>query len=163
MAQQGRYWVDANVFIWGARDPYPLPEHRSYWDWFEKCIIAGKITTHWKVIDEVVEGEKKEEPEHIVQWVKSRKAGLVAGADNQECQKLVGELCTYSYEEFGPIKTVEFTKGADLWLIARAKLDSGSVVTQENEKKMVRIPKVCKAFGVNHMDMFQMAREIRGK
>ena len=110
MARAGRYWVDANVFIWGCRDPYPLPVHRSYWDWFESQIDAGKIISHWKVIDEVIEGEKKEEPEPIVQWVKTRKPKLVAPPDDEECQKLVGELCAYSYETFGPIKTVEFTK-----------------------------------------------------
>jgi hypothetical protein len=163
MAQKGRYWVDANVFIWGCRDPYPLPDHRPYWDWFESQIDIGNIVSHWKAIDEVLEGEKKGEPEPIVQWVKTRKAKIIAPPDDEECQSLVGALCQYSYETFGPVKTVEFTKGADLFLIARAKLDSGAVVTQESEKKLVRIPQVCKQFGVTYMDMFQMARELKVK
>jgi hypothetical protein len=161
MIQTGRYWVDANVFIWGNREPYPLPGARSYWDWFESQIDAGKIISHWKSVDEVIEGEKKAEHELIVQWVKTRKSKIIAPADTEECQRLVGEMCQYSYQKFGSVKTVEFTKGADLFLIARARLDSGAVVTQENTKKLVRIPTVCTAFGVRHMSIFEMNRELR--
>ncbi len=94
-------------------------------------------------------------------WVKSRKDKLVDSApDSKECQQLVGELCQFSYEKFGPVKTVQFTKGADLFLIARAALNDGAVVTQESEKKPVRIPAVCAAFGVRHLTLFQMNREL---
>jgi hypothetical protein len=60
-------------------------------------------------------------------------------------------------------KTVEFTRGADLWLIARAKLDDGAVVTQESDKKPVRIPTVCNQFAVPFKTIFQMNRELNIK
>jgi hypothetical protein len=157
----GRYWVDANVFIWGSREPYPLPGSQRYWNWFDKQIRAGKIVSHWKAIEEVIEGESKKGTELIVQWLKARKDKILASADNAECQKLVGQMCEYSYTTFGSVKTAEFTKGADLWLIARASLDSGTVVTQESIKKPVRIPAVCKAFGVRHVSLFQMNHELK--
>jgi Domain of unknown function (DUF4411) len=69
-------------------------------------------------------------------------------------------VCQFSWDPFGPANTVEFTKGADLFLIARALLDDGAIVTQESEKKMVRIPKVCKQFGVRYRTIFQMNREL---
>ena len=156
----GRYWVDANVFIWGHREPYPLPGAQAYWNWFESHIDAGKITSHWKAIDEVLQGDKPG-TELIVSWLKARKHKIEASADTEESQGLVGEICQYSYESFGAVKTVEFTRGADLWLIARAKLDSGTVVTQESNKKPVRIPAVCKHFGVRYVDLFQMNRELK--
>jgi hypothetical protein len=156
----GRYWADANVFIWGNRDPYPLPGARPYWNWFESQVDAGNIISHWKCIDEILEGEKKTDPDLIVQWVKTRKTKLTASADSQECQELVGEMCQYCYDKFGPVKTVEFTKGADLWLIARASLESGVVVTQESARKLVRIPTVCEAFDVKHTSIFQMNHEL---
>jgi hypothetical protein len=159
----GRYWVDANVFIWGCREPYPLPGAQLYWNWFEKQIDAGKIVSHWKAVSEVTDGENKKGTESIVKWLKARKGKISAPADSQECQDLVGQLCVYSYDTFGSVKTVEFTRGADLWLIARAKLDSGVVVTQESEKKPVRIPAVCKAFGVRYVSLFQMNRELKVK
>jgi hypothetical protein len=161
---KGRYWVDANSFIWGARDPYPMPGAMAYWNWFAKMVEAGRITTHWKALQEVLDGEKKGQPEPIVSWVRTRRAVLVDPApDSKECQTLVGELCQFSYSEFGSAKTVEFTKGADLFLIARAALDDGAVVTQESEKKMVRIPTVCAAFGVRYLTLFKMNHELKMK
>lgn len=156
----GRYWADANVFIWGNREPYPLPGAQRYWNWFESQVDAGKIISHWKCIDEITEGEKKNEQELIVQWVKTRKGKLTASADTKDCQELVGKICLYCYEKFGSVKTVEFTKGADLWLVARACLESGVVVTQESTRKLVRIPTVCEKFGVRQMDIFQMNHEL---
>jgi hypothetical protein len=159
----GRYWVDANVFIWGSREPFPLPGAEVYWNWFEAQMKAGKIISHWKAISEVVNGESKKRTEHIVQWVKSRKDKLVALPDSKECQELVGKMCQYSYDNFGSVKTAQFTRGADLWLIASARIDSGVVVTQENKRKPVRIPAICDAFEVRHVDLFQMNRELKMK
>jgi Domain of unknown function (DUF4411) len=161
----GRYWVDANSFIWGSRDPYPMPGAMAYWAWFESMVDKGKIISHWKAIKEVTDGEGKgQHQEQIVSWVKTRKSKLVEPTpDSEECQKLVGELCQYSYQNFGPVKTVEFTKGADLFLIARAALDGGAVVTQESEKKLVRIPTVCAHFGVEYRTLFQMNHELKMK
>jgi hypothetical protein len=160
----GRYWVDANVFIWGEREPFPMPDWMRYWNWFEKMVDAGKITSHKIAIKEVLEGEKKTQPEQIVTWVKSRQNKLAdQSPDSKECQELVGLLCQFSYETFGPVKTAEFTKGADMFLIARAKLDNGVVVTQESEKKMVRIPTVCAAFDVPFMTLFQMNKALKVK
>ena len=157
----GRYWVDANVFIWGSREPFSLPGAEIYWNWFERQIKAGKVISHWKAISEVVDGESKKRTEHIVQWVKSRRDKLVAPSDSKECQELVGEMCQYCYEKFGPAKTAEFTRGADLWLIASAFIDSGVVVTQESKRKPVRIPAVCDKFKVRHIDLFRMNRELK--
>ena len=161
---KGRYWVDANSFIWGAREPYPMPGAMKYWNWFEKMVDAKKIISHRQAIGEVLAGGKKGQVEEIVSWVKTRQGKLIDSAlDSQECQALVGELCEFSWTKFGSAKTAEFTKGADLWLIARAKLDDGAVVTQESDKKLVRIPTVCSHFKVRFRTLFQMNKELEMK
>jgi hypothetical protein len=158
---KGRYWIDANTFIWGARDPFPMPGMMAYWNWFEKQVAAGKIISHKKVIVEVLAGTKKTDTDPLISWVRSRKDKLAdATPDLKECQELVGQLSEYSLVKFGMAKTIEFTRGADLWLIARAKLDDGAVVTQESDKKPVRIPTVCNQFGVPYKTIFQMNREL---
>jgi hypothetical protein len=161
---KGRFWVDANVFIWGEREPFPMPGAMPYWNWFEKMVDAGRITSHKCAIKEVLDGEKKGQPERIVTWVKTRQAKLADNTpDSKECQELIGKLCLFSYEKFGSAKTVEFTKGADMFLIARAFLDDGTLVTQESDKKMVRIPTVCDKFNVPHMTLFQMNKALKMK
>jgi hypothetical protein len=52
-----------------------------------------------------------------------------------------------------------YAKGADLFLIARMKLDKG-VVTQESDTKRVRISTVCRRFGVPYKTLFQMNKEL---
>lgn len=157
---KGRYWLDANTFIWGSREPYPMPGAIIYWQWLESVVQCGKVTSHRKVLDEVFEGQNKKHVEPVVPWLKARKAHFDPGPDTKACQELVGQLCQYAYDTFGSARTVEFTKGADLWLVARAKLESGTVVTQESTTKLVRIPQVCKAFDVRHRTMFQMNTEL---
>ena len=108
-----------------------MPGAITYWNWFEKMVGANKITSRRRAIDEVLAGGKKGQAEEIVSWVKTRQGKLIDSApDSQACQDLVGELCAYSWTKFGGVKTVEFTKGADLWLITRAELNDGAVVTQ---------------------------------
>jgi hypothetical protein len=97
-----RYWVDANSFIWGARDPYPMPGAMSYWSWFETQVAAGKITSHKRVIDEVLVGTKKSDADPLIAWVRSRKDKLSDSApDSKECQELVGKLSEFSLLNFG--------------------------------------------------------------
>ncbi len=158
---KGRYWVDANSFIWGARDPFPMPGMMVYWSWLEKQVAAGKIISHRRVIEEVLAGTKKTDSDPLISWVRSRRDKLAdSSPDSKECQGLVGQLSEFSLKKFGMAKTIEFTRGADLWLIARAKLDDGAVVTQESDKKPVRIPTVCNQFGVPFKTIFQMNREL---
>jgi hypothetical protein len=90
----GRYWVDANSFIWGSRDPCPMPGAMAYWNWFESMVDKGKIISHWKAIKEVTDGEGKgQHQEQVVSWVKTRKNKLVDPMpDSEECQKLVGDI-----------------------------------------------------------------------
>jgi hypothetical protein len=138
-----------------------MPGMMVYWSWFEKQVAASKITSHRRVVDEVLAGTKKSDTDPLISWIRSRKDKLANSApDSKECQELVGKLSEFSLAKFGIAKTIEFTRGADLWLIARAKLDDGAVVTQESDKKPVRIPTVCNQFGVPFKTIFQMNREL---
>lgn len=141
-----------------------MPGMTVYWNWFEKQVTASKITSHKRVIDEVLAGTKKSDTDPLISRVRSRKDKLAdSSPDSKECQELVGELTEFSLEKFGMPKTIEFTRGADLWLVARAKLDDGAVVTQESEKKLVRIPTICKKFGVACRTLYEMNKELKIK
>jgi hypothetical protein len=158
-----RYWVDANVFIWGSRDPFPLDGVRVYWDWFDKKLDEGVIVSHKRVYDEVLRGNKKEKEQPIVAWVRARKSkGLYLGC-TKESHARVGEICTYAFANYTYAKAKRFVDGADPFLIANASLEEGVVVTQENQAKEKRIPEVCRAFGVRYMNIYEMNRELKMK
>lgn len=154
----GRYWVDANVFIWGSNVPYPFNRAKGYWRWFASKIEEGIIVTHIKVYEEVVRGSKKKDEveEPIIGWMKTRKDDGLRIKSTKEDQLLVGQICTRAFEMLDRVKAQEFIKGADPFLIAHAKLDSGFLVTQENKRKEHRIPQLCREFGVDYINMFEM-------
>jgi len=156
-----RYWVDANVFIWGSREPFPFDGMKSYWDWFDKKLEEGVIVTHKRVYEEVIKGNIRDKEDRIVAWVRARKSkGLYIGS-TEASQKLVGEICTYAFDKYAPSKAKRFVNGADPFLIAAASLESGTVVTQESRNKELRIPEVCAQFGVAYMNLFEMNRILK--
>ena len=67
----------------------------------------------------------------------------------------------YGYKTAGIAK---FLAGADPWVIARAKRDGWTVVTQElpnpETKKRVKIPDVCNNVGVQQIIVFEMLRKL---
>jgi Domain of unknown function (DUF4411) len=152
----GRYWVDANVFIWGSNVPYPFARARAYWRWFSKQIEDGVIVTHIKVYEEVTRGSKTKDEEPIIQWMKTRRDAGLRIRSSRDHQLLVGQICTRAFEILGALKAQDFIKGADPFLIAHARLDQGTVVTQENKNKAHRIPQLCREFSVPYINIYEM-------
>jgi hypothetical protein len=159
----GRYWVDANVFIWGSNVPYPFERALGYWKWFGKKIDEGIIVTHIRVYNEVIKGNRNGKEEPIIPWMKTRKDCGLRIRSTKESDLLVGRICTRAFELYDPIKAKEFIDGADPFLIAHAHLDSGTVVTQESRTKERRIPALCREFGVEYMNLYEMNEVLQAE
>jgi hypothetical protein len=155
--------VDANVFIWGSNVPYPFNRAKGYWRWFARKIEEGIIVTHAKVYEEVVRGSAKKEDEPIIRWMKTRKDDGLRIKSSKEDQLLVGQICTRAFQILGHVKAQEFIKGADPFLIAHAKLDLGFVVTQESKRKEHRIPQLCREFGVDYINLYEMNEALQAE
>ncbi len=57
-----------------------MPGMMAYWSWFEKQVTVGKITSHKRVIDEVLAGTKKSDTDPLISWIRSRKDKLADSA-----------------------------------------------------------------------------------
>ena len=158
-----RYWVDANVFIGGNRDIYPIDEFRPYWNWFESMMEAGSIVTHKKVAAEVMEGLNFDKPDPIAVWVKARKNKGLNYSCTEESKVLAGRICEWAISHYGFKTANKFLDGADPLLMARAFVDGGKVVTQESANKEPRIPKVCAHFGIDWVTIGKMNQELKMK
>jgi hypothetical protein len=159
----GRYWVDANVFIWGSNVPYKFVRAQGYWNWFSRKIYEGVIVTHVTVYEEVIKGNKSGKEEPIIPWmIKHKDCGLRIKS-TKDSQIRVGEICTRAFEIYDHIKARDFVKGADPFLIAHASLERGTVVTQENRRKELRIPQLCGNFGVAYMNMYEMNEALQAE
>jgi hypothetical protein len=67
-------------------------------------------------------------------------------------------------ESFGPEHIAKFLDGADLWVIAAARVHGAAVVTQERAvgpgAKKIKIPDVCAKFGIRSLTTFELLQEV---
>lgn len=58
----------------------------------------------------------------------------------------------------------DFASSADSWICGYAKSYEGTIVTletyQDGVKNRVKIPNVCRKFGIRYIDLLQFMREI---
>ena len=70
----------------------------------------------------------------------------------------------YANDQFSPQAKNDFSRGADGWLVAYAKVHNATLVTletyQQGARRRVPLPNVCKQFSVLHMDTFEMLSEL---
>jgi hypothetical protein len=95
--------------------------------------------------------------------MKTRKDDGLRIRSTKEHQLLVGQVCTRALELVGQVKGREFIKGADPFLIAHAKLDSGFVVTQEHKNREHRIPQLCREFNVEYLNIYEMNEALKAE
>jgi hypothetical protein len=66
--------------------------------------------------------------------------------------------------QYQPAAKAHFARGADGWLVAYAKTQGLTVVTEEKPNAVIQrkvpIPNVCTAIGVNWIDTFDMLRAL---
>jgi hypothetical protein len=79
----------------------------------------------------------------------------------------VGIISDYVFTRYKQHQALDFSKGADPWVIAHALDDNGIVVTQESslrpDAQKARIPDVCKHFDMRCIDGIQMLKDLRAK
>ena len=151
-----RYWLDASSIIWCDRDFFSLEKMPQYWAWLETKFKDGSVVTHKKIYAEVVKGAHGDRPSPLALWVKSRKGEWCSYGCTDESKTLMGSISEYCIKQYGYDTAKEFLNGGDPYLIARAAVDGGVVVTQESVLKKPRIPSVCDHFKVKHMPMNRM-------
>jgi hypothetical protein len=159
-----RYWLDADVFINAHKTHYPIGIANAFWLWMDKAVADGILASPKRCFDEVVKGRKPDDALRV--WMnRHRTDGL--------CVKLVPEIdeiathigdYVFSHPVYPDHQRLLFSKGGDAWLIAAAKHDGGTVVSNESKKfpqsKKVRIPDVCEVFDVRCLSMDELIKEI---
>lgn len=151
-----RYWIDASAIIWANRDLFRYEDMPGYWNWLESKFNDGTVVTHKMVFDEIIRGAQAEKPDPIAIWTKSRRGRWCSYGCTEESKQLVGEISQYCMEHYPYATANTFLSGADPFLIARASVDQGVVVTQESDRKDPRIPKICRAFKIECLPLNKM-------
>jgi hypothetical protein len=155
-----RFLLDSNVFIEAKNRYYAFDICPGFWHWMDS-VVGADVGSIQNVRDELSKGE-----DELATWVNHRRdADWFLKVDDEDTQKVFSKIAEHvtnlDYKEAGVAK---FLSGADPWLIAKAAVIGGTLVTHEvlNEfaKKTVPIPNVCKKFGVPFMNTFDALRGL---
>jgi hypothetical protein len=138
-----------------AFDLFPI-----FWDWIESRIGEDLFTVK-PVKDEILV-----QNDDLSNWFKKvDDPSWVLQVDDEQTQlqmpAITKHCVDHGYKAHGINK---FLSGADPWVIARARRDGFTVVTQElpqpESKKRVKIPDVCVNVGVKQIIVYDLLREL---
>lgn len=148
------YIFDANVFINLHRiNKHSIPLPNEVWEKLGELMDKGKIISHTTVYKEIVSESKN--PDNVSKWVMAHKDSFKSQTQAQlktisEVVEKYPKLIDYGNER----------DQADPWLVALAVEMSNqdiahdyAVVTQENQTSTVKLPAVCREFGIRAIDL----------
>lgn len=155
------YWLDANVFIQAKNGPYAFNLVPKFWIFLSEQLDQGTIRCSKMVYDELIDGN-----DELTAWFKPRKEKGLCHNANQTVQDCYTLIANHVATKFKPHQAAEFLVGADGWVIAHAMNGDGVVVTQESDKShkaKIKIPTICKVFGVRCIDTYRMLNALNAK
>ena|SRR5450759_3950256 len=144
-----------------ANTYYHFRHVAGFWEWLSIKVQEGTVRTASLVADEI------DFPQELVDWVEEQAAaGFYVDVSRGDIQSKLSEIAAWVVEQpFGAQHIAKFLNGADPWITAAAAVDGATVVTQEQpvpyNSKKIKIPNVCRAFGVRCVDTFQMNDELK--
>lgn len=142
------YVFDSSPLVDLFRHFYPQ-RFPSLWASFDKLVSAQKIISVREVYNEL-----KDYEDRLANWVKSHRNSF-RKPSNDELNFIVEVFKITHFQML--IRKKERLQGkpvADPFVIARAKVCEGCVVTQEKFKKnAARIPNVCDHFNISCIDL----------
>jgi hypothetical protein len=162
-----RYWLDADVIINAHNTHYPVGIANSFWIWLDGEIAKSTIVSPRRVFNEVIAGRKKDDKLRL--WISRHKGDGLCMKTSKEVDNIASAIGDYVFSNprWPSHQQMEFARGGDAWLIAAAKHDNGTVVSNESKRfpnaKKVRIPDVCDYFQVRCLTMDQLIREMNAQ
>ena len=154
-----RYYLDANVFIEAKNGPYGMDIVPSFWKLLDDQSEAGVICSSTMVYEELATGN-----DELADWAKQRKNTDLFRDPCEDVQRIFNQIATYVQGRYPEHQAQRFLSGADAWVVAHAEVEDAVVVTHEalvNEhSEKPKIPNICKRFGVEWVNAYQMLREL---
>jgi hypothetical protein len=154
------YVLDTNVYLSAYKTYYAFEFVESFWKLLVPHAKTGRVVS----IDRV-KSELKDKDDPLYEWACNRCVEAFVSTKRPDVVDSVGKIMDWVYAL--PNRQAykdEFARGADGWIVAYAKAAGHTVVTLETYdplgKKKIKIPNVCKQFGVPYLDTFGMMREL---
>lgn len=164
-----QYLIDANIFITASRTYYDFDFGNSFWDFLVNQGKKKNIASIDKVFDELNNGN-----DELNEWANNYFSNYFIDTTTDKVLEQYAILMQWvdkQRNQYTQNAIDEFMKenNADTWLISLALTDKDKyvIVTFEKEnnqiKRKIPIPNVCKAFNIKYCDLFQMLKKLNFK
>lgn len=153
--------LDTNVFVEAHRRYYAQDLCSGFWDSLTHYCGEGRVLSIDRVRDEMLSNH-----DQLSEWVNQAPDSLFVSSADPEVVNAFTDMMDWvqGNDQFQLEAKEEFASVADGWLAAYARVHSAVVVTQEvyspGVRKRVPLPNVCREFGVDYRDTFEMLREL---
>lgn len=170
-----KYLFDANPFITANNTFYSFDIAPSFWQKLNELAERNLFSIIDRVYDELVfvNKEKPENEDELSFWIRTEYKGEVHTTRNIEVVNMYSQIIqkmtqdTPYMSHYSTSAKADFARGsnADAWLVAYAKIFNYTIVTFEtydpNNKKNIKIPVVCKEFGVDYINLHEFMRRMQ--
>ncbi len=156
------FFLDTNIFVEGKKHSYAPDICLAFWEWLCEEGSDGNIRSISNVLEEIDVG-----CDDLQKWARKMLPAdffIKTDKDNEvveERRRMQDALV--SSGEWDGSKLQSFLSGADLWLIATAKVKGGCVVTNEYvnpKQRRIKIPLVAQKFGVLCCTIYDVMRSM---
>jgi hypothetical protein len=155
------YLLDSNIFIEAQNTYYAYDICPGFWNWLDDANHQGLVASISEVYEELARGN-----DSLAAWIKARRNGSwFLDVTDDHTQASFADIIQHieSVERYSRPSKDHFIGGADPWLIAKARTMDCTLATHEEYSEMstrVKIPNVCRNFGVATRSTFDMLREL---
>jgi len=148
------YVFDSNSF--SEMSPYFPDIFPAFWTKFELALANGEILSTREVLLELTDGPQN----HILEWCNNNKS-IFEVPNNAELEFVNKIFSINHFRQLISNKSIlRGTPVADPFVIARAAILSGTVVSEESYKPNAsKIPNVCQHFGIRCIKLGDFLRE----
>lgn len=157
-----QYYLDANIFIQAKNNSYPLEMFPGFWEWIDQNANDNIISSSSFVYHEIINGE-----DDLAEWMKARHPSPLFQEPTTQEQQIMTDISHYVSRTYTREEAEAFLDGADPWVIAQAIASGAKVVTMEKlvgpDSKKVKIPNICREFGVAWCDTITMLKELNAR
>lgn len=145
-----RYIIDtSSILSQKANEPHRRHVYKSQWDKIDEYILEKVIVTCSEVADEIKD-------EEIKRWLIAQ--GCVILEIDDEIQLNVRKIVT-EHPKMIVFSGNTGTSSGDAFLIATAMKYGLIVITEENPDSPVKIPQVCKSYGIDAVNITELSEK----
>jgi hypothetical protein len=149
------FLLDANVYIEARNRYYPFDICPGFWE----ALALNRLRSIDRVKDELEDDELNE-------WARNKMpAECFAKTGDPDVIAAFSQVMQWvQLQHYTDGAKAAFASVADGWLIAYAMVHGRVLVTHEqpapNSKTKIKIPDICRKFGVQYVDTFEMLRAL---